>query len=891
MADFSAQLPDATTIVPAPVFNPGPNPLDAVLGTISSGLSQFQNDMEERARQKKASDAARKEQREIEAKRYLFEDRMKRQEELVNPFAEALSGPSQLQTPGSPVQGPPPEPLAGESPTTQDEVASAIEERKAELSNVQQAVLQGNMPRAAFEAMVDKSMQEVMAMFPDVDPEELIDFAGKLNTSDQLFRRYKRRMEYYEALDTGVNEKAKEALQVGADLYGAEAANYSEEELIYAGMQELRRRQVFARKKEELDLLEQTGRLDKQQYELQKEINADEVRTTSIQAAFGVLEPLINNAQRVHGLMMENPGANPALEEEYSNVMQLLEQRSNVIIEQIAADAEMMNPGSGDGIREYLQKSMNNMVIQPFKTRDENFLALARRLETNLGIKTDQALPFITLLQEAGFKLDLSQILIESLSEEQKQALKKEIAGVSNINMLDLRSRSTAQQQIADIAAVLNGDATLNSMNLSPEQLNDNFRVIRKTTTDLTAQLRGGNFNNQDEWLNGMSEMAVMAQQLNRSSSANSLENALAMLAGNGTNGVFGKLLSGEAVDREQAQRVLVGTRAGVARAMLALDKQPKNFQYHNVVYNRNEAKWEVQFNRAEWEKANRTRRTNPRIKGDPVNIAREQLATRRPPEPPAAARKMVAALNMGATFLVSTSQFDESAPKGTPMELRRWYTRGELTPSQQKEQKALRESAGGDADKFKALTELKDALAQDYEFEAPNRVGAGGVAIDASGNATTTGSNGQKVTVMSVDNINAQFANNPVKRQVEERAARVGIPTNIALVLAGHEGRFNPKARADAGKGRTAWGPMQVVDKIWDETAMERYGKKVSQLSTQQNVDLGLWILAQNFENAGNWRDALAMYHSGRPYAEATGSDGNIATQNYVDAMLAAAG
>ena len=86
--------------------------------------------------------------------------------------------------------------------------------------------------------------------------------------------------------------------------------------------------------------------------------------------------------------------------------------------------------------------------------------------------------------------------------------------------------------------------------------------------------------------------------------------------------------------------------------------------------------------------------------------------------------------------------------------------------------------------------------------------------------------------------------------------------------------------------------GIMQIHDADHDKTAVARYGKKVKDLSPQQNIDLGLWILAENYKATGNWRDALSMYHSGVSYDKAgSRNDGNIATQDYVDSIMSASG
>ena len=97
MANFSVQLPDANGLVPAPVLEVGPSPLVPILNTISQGVSQFGQDMKERAAKKKEDAKAKKEAREQDAGGFIVDkllqaNAVEGNEQAVDPFLDFATG-------------------------------------------------------------------------------------------------------------------------------------------------------------------------------------------------------------------------------------------------------------------------------------------------------------------------------------------------------------------------------------------------------------------------------------------------------------------------------------------------------------------------------------------------------------------------------------------------------------------------------------------------------------------------------------------------------------------------------------------------------------------------------------------------------------------------------
>lgn len=116
-----------------------------------------------------------------------------------------------------------------------------------------------------------------------------------------------------------------------------------------------------------------------------------------------------------------------------------------------------------------------------------------------------------------------------------------------------------------------------------------------------------------------------------------------------------------------------------------------------------------------------------------------------------------------------------------------------------------------------------------------------------------------------------------PLANTVTQAAAAHGVPTAIALRLIHQESGGNPNVHP-SDKG--AVGPGQIMP-----ATAAGYGKDVTKLTPEENVDLAMQILADNYKKTGNWEDAVSMYHSGRTLADAVkhgSNDGHISTADY---------
>lgn len=912
--DFSVVLPIDGNIISAPVYNPGPSPIDAVLGTVSQGIKQFSSDMDERARKKKEAKEEAEKERQKKLRGELFDglrtiDRQTGAESKADPWAGFVTGVTNPETAAASLNPAPVTNALADSPVDpaiavldgavasgivtgkrMGELEADVTTQAESIQNIDTAINQGTMPSQAKDAAIDRLLLDLRNRFPDVDVEVIVSMMDKMGIKTALAYNIDSYYADMSAGDKSRRDYIEQARTTGLEIYGEAAVSMTQEQIIAGGMNDIQRQRQLADIQKNLEIQIAQANLTEKQRELAEKAAAKDIARISTQSAMETFAPLVNSAQSLIDIMGQNPGGNPALEEQFRETMGLLKTRIPTLIQNYKNEVLQANGTveQANEIGDYLTKMFQDTVITPLETRDNDFLSMVKTLETNLGLKTSEAFPTIAMMKSLGINLPLADLLMGQLDGPTQTKLAEELKGISTMDMYTLRGRESAQAQLLQVISVLEGDTTLNQLNLKPEQLEKRFKEVDKATRSLGRKLSTGDMSQQDAWLNGMAETAIAAEQLSRGSSLVALGNAVSSLTGNGAAN-FRTLMS-KSSDPEKAQLVALGARAGVARAMEGLKTKPKTYGFYSVRYSKARGKWEVQFNQEAWKMSPASRGPV----GDPMDtkLGINRGTTGRKPEAPGEARLLASSLNNASDFLVRTSTFDEGAPKGTEAELRAWFNEGKMPKSMVRE---LQERKKKDnASPMEALNEFERVLQDgDFSLKVPDRPAEDGSIVDAKGNVVVQGTRG-KVTIESIGTVRSKYSSKPLFKQTVTAASKYGVPEDVALVLAGHEGKFNPKAEADAGKGRTAWGPMQIVDTIHNAETLRLYGKKVKDLSPQQNIDYGMRLLAENYKATGNWKDAMAMYHSGVSLSEATRqgrSDGNIRTADYIRGLASAAG
>lgn len=908
--DFSVVIPQDGEIISAPVYNPGPSPLNQVLSTVSQGIRQFSEDMDERARKKKQEKIDAEKEREKQARGDLFDKALAVNRAAGGGASNPWMGPVEaiaakppviegVDTGGSAVFDGSLSPsdailegaVASGAITSErmGELESAVSSGQEEVGNIQTAVAQGNMPRVSVDAAMDRIFQDFRHRFPDVDVEVITSMMEKMGMKTALGYNVEAAYKDMDASRQAFREERKANIEAGSEILGQAALTLTEDQIAEAGAARRKSDAEIAAVLQGVEIETKRAGLTEAQRKLDKEAAATTINQITIQDAMNTFAPLINSARDLIDIMGQNPGSNPAAEDQFREVMGLLKGRLPALIENYANQvaATTGDTAQSQTIRDHLTKTLEATILTPLENRDSDFLNMAKTLETNLGLRTSEAFPIIAMMKSVGINLPLADLVMGQLDGPMRDSIAKEMKGLTTNDIYTLRGRESAGTQLLNMVRVLEGDTTLNQLNMEPAQLNRYFKTINNATVQIGRQISTGNLDQQDAYLNGMAETAIAAEQLSRGSPVLALTNAVASLTGRSASNFRTLISKGE--DPEKAQLVALGARGGVARAMQGLKMKEKTYGFHTVVYDKRTGKWGVQFNESAWKASPASRMGG----GDPmdtklgINTGMRKSA----PKVPAEARAMVSALNAASDFLVGTADMDEGAPKATELELRRWYNEDKAPASVINQLEAKRKAGAGGV--MKALNAFEEVLQEgDFDLTVPTRPGAGGSAVDAEGNVVVKGQKGQDVVIESATTIRSKYGNKPEFKRLDSEidAKGLGQYKNIILSQIGLESKF----RHNASSG-SSYGVMQINASAWNDVARERYGKSVPNLSRDQNIDLGLWIWAENLKAAGgNVEDAVSMYHSGKDYKfvdQRNIGDGNMYTRDYVNGIMAASG
>lgn len=909
---FSVTLDTPGGVVAAPKRSSNVNPLGPILNAVSGGLQSFDQARQESKRRKAAAAKAEKETRANDAAGYTIDSILKTSKQFreegrglfdVYRPEQGDRSPDTAETPPTqeeegigPVESWTPEDFLGAAvengAVAQDKLETVeeyVSERSDEASNAREGVKQGTFGRLSASAAIEEIIQDVRTRFPDVHPDVIAGVLSKFNVDDIPFMELQEANKQARGVLGAEREYTEEMYQAGLALVGPEAASImSREDIVRQGAADKQTMEALERQTAQATL--NSKLIDNKQTlnKLEEEANAKKLEQAVFQGVEAGLNPLIEAFNKVL-ISAGDAGANPAIEQELERTRQLIRQTAPILIERYIGQLGISDTAKAAEVRKFFMDKVENTIFAPLEARDEGLGQLAKKMQDRLGITATMTYPFISMLKEMGVSVSVADALMGSMPEEITGTLGREIAGLARNDVNSLLRGNPASIHLTKIVELLKGDISLQDVADTPAESRAFFKTIKGVNATTGKAIASGDLTDAEAYANTQAEIVIAAGSLNQASGISPLTNALESLTGGPKGSSKPALQALRDIDDADGVIASRGTRAAVGQTIAALQNSPSLKQGpFSVKWDNQEGEYKVY---STWKPGKFTGNF-----GGFAGLGKPSIETRKPATPESLIKAKVA-LNKGIDFLVETREWDDKAPKGSNMELRRFYGRGESTAAMRKEAESRRKASEQtpNTDALKGLQELNKSLESgDFSIPTPERTGVGGVGIDAKGNAVTQGNKGNKVTIVSADNWRTKVGKNEkYMTMMEEAAEAEGIPANIALTLWGHEsGGFNPNAKANAGKGRTAYGLGQIVDKFWDGEAQETYGKRVKDLTPEENSRLAAKILNAGFKKYGNWKDALSFYHSGRPYTGAKGAkDANISTQNYVNGILTAAG
>lgn len=909
MADFTERLPltDGTNRV---IDDPaGPSIVTPILQTLSGGLEAYTSFKEEQAKTRAAEKLEAEKARKSSAEAGVISALYGAQDDVTS---AAVGRAQAQQTADSYLQQTSDEVLGrinlGGIDTYQlDEKTGAVfdsgkvdlnpvVEKKTsqaigDITNFMAAVDQGRMPPISLKSAINGRLRKLFEEYPD-QAENILSMINKTDAKDVVFAEIgdvvaeingnrtlaQNQREDDRQLEQDMFEAGMKGLGELAAIGGANGGPMTRSEIVAAGLR-------YARINTELELTTKQANLKK----LNAEATAEERReaeTTAQQEIFRILSgdihndaaPIIKMAQQLATSMATDPTgadaprweqlglmANNAVNNWVENAVQIAVQRGSKV------DPNTLR----SQFKGQFQGLLDNFVGDS-SVAQVNHRAL-QTMTDKLQINVQQALPVFMSLKNAGLRPEEMPAMMEGIQQNPDMAkqLREEIKG-----FIPEFGQERSSTRLMNIIRILRGEATL--ANVDPATARQQLKTLLPMSNKLAKDYNRGLAVGEDAFLNSVGELAIATRTLTPSSGYGGHYTAAMALSNTDTRAALIKATKDPNADKAQVAATIQAVRAGnavilnnVQTNIAKLNQQAG--QYYTVRWDNANGRYIIDDSKKRAAIA-AARRAGPvggnagavgvSVRGNlgPSVVAIQNTGI------PEAMKRWVDAANGSLNNIVELAPHDPTAPKGTALELRRYYGNNQPLKSQQDGEGVVPSKERG---------KMFDTLEKSLQSIKPDAVDV--PPASNPGARSVTGVRGQTVSVPAVTEIASKFANNPNLGLVQSIAQSKGIPVELATRLAFVENKFNHGNTNSAG----ASGVMQVRGfdpknntPVHDTESIRRFGKRVKDLSAQENIELGMDILRRNYEKTGSWKKAVERYLG-------SGNDGNLTTAQYAELII----
>jgi hypothetical protein len=621
----------------------------------------------------------------------------------------------------------------------------------------------------------------------------------------------------------------------------------------------------------ELDLLTRTTALKLQNASLTKEA-AEAVKTDANERIFsningGIYQqavPVIRSIQEDAAAMMMDPKSATNIA-----AYQELGVRINQMIPAIAENALQRAIAAGyTGNAEDFKKRIMGIYgpLTELFTGEHSVVQASvdalRSIETTAKLSTAEALPFMTALTKAGVKVTELPGFMQAVdaNPDLQKRLGDEIRGYVQDWGAD-----KASTHLMTAIKIMRGETTLAYM--TPQEARAQIPTLVTVNQAMAKDYVAGKEVDGDKILHTTGQIAVATRSLSPSSGYDVLYTATHGFANASTRNALIKALRDPSVEnRDMAVATIQASRAASAHTLnnirLAAGKANNASPYFKVQWDETNGRYAINrsgLNAAiQKAKAQGVRDTGVMgISATAGSRSGPNLRALMTMEPPKAIRRLVEAGNMNLDNAIELGKHDPSTPQATENQLRNWYGQERPLPAGPAEKQI---------DPTKTITKQLDILDDmvDETFEKALQP----VPASSSGNdgeRRERSKRGTDIVVPALATMYEQHASNPIFSAFKTAAAKYGVPNDVALRLGWVEGKFQDHGVNSAG----ASGPAQVRGfvpasgkPVHDTESLKLFGKRVKDLTPEENVDLGMRILAREAQKAGgDWRVAVKRY------------------------------
>lgn len=743
------------------------------------------------------------------------------------------------------------------------------------------AVQQGRMTRQTYELMIESEIRRLFALYPN---QKALVYAAfdKAAIEHPIFSEMRRLEEDEDIAHDAQAKREQEWIDAAGELEGISSDTHTPEQMMKIG-----REAIAAKNKGEI------ARAQAQEARAAATFSEAERKAANEAGSLGTMLEYESTAgiymtdmvEQIRKLVINGEIPPDQLAKITDTLIPNFRSTGQAMIKKwvIEAQAKGMTPEHAEKLQKNLSENLDNVLEDFDPANPVNVLQrnarLYKILETTSQLKGEQMVPLFNMLKRTfGTGPELEAIVQQFFADPKVGvAITHEM---QNFSLLDEQQQTV---RLKTAIAVLT-DKHTQLRDLTPEQGKQALQdTAQYRSRIMGAAVSGTNARAEELALNATGKISIAGVDVGFGAPTADLLNVSSLLASDETYKLL-KQSSRRPENEEMAGLIADSSRAAVQKNLIALSQKGATANpFFKIVYDIGAREFVIQ--RTDKKPPNRFRPGSDMGLGGGFMPGLEETV-----KPDKQLLAIQGALNKDLKFLEATSSFEDELPlsKASLVERALYYAKGEVPASLRAKDEDKAPTAAtllSQLDKMWAeadskISDLKPIEARDVVERETGRISSG-VQINEDGSRTARGIKGQEVVIPPISEIDAKYKDNPIYQKLKATASMKGVPVDVALRLGFLEGKF--QAKAAAGGSADAYGPMQIT-KTWDDEIMRRYGKKRRDLTPEENIDMGLWILNQNFKATGSWKDAVAMYHSGQDYAGSGGHDGNLRTRDYAD-------
>lgn len=693
--DFDIQLPDVQDNARTIGGTSGPSGAAIALSAIGDTLSMFQRDRERRAvRKRQAAQDARQaaEDAQKEAERSAKNSAAKQQvdfsiaqyEEKAAPYKNATNVEKVfgLGTNFSDVNTIDPE--TGK-PRVSDQqyidLQLEVNEYGTKIKQFDAAVAQGRIPGVGKQAQVDMAIRSLMSKHPGQEAVILEMFTQNEAFKDLALRGAQELGETMEAQADAERKLNEKYFERGFDSFQGDPelmASMTRDQFIALGRNQFMTDEAYNREKQKIDLQAQQTNISKQENDILK----DQRGELSVQNAYNNLSAFMGPAMSQYAqlvLSTGEPGQSASTESRLAQLDARLRSTSDAYIAKLVQQSD--NPD-----KESLRKTLigqRDAMLSAYSNSRKGFTDAMGVMKTKFAIDNDLAAPFLTQIRQMGFDINQLPNVMEALEASDpsfRSRIANELKGIARARP----GERSATLEVATTLSLLNGNETLSRIQ-DPAQAVKQVAAVARSVSSEASRVSGGQ-TNPDAFLNGSAVILEAATTIQNSTQGlPAAFKVLDILTGPQYQAAMTKSINDPSYG-EEARVIAAGARAAAQQAYqpiaAAINSSQSRSQGWMVKWNNEAARYDV-VQDPNW-------RPPSTLRSGGTGFMRAEMtpssqATRG--AVPTAIKSLADKANQAIFFLGKTGQWEpSSAPKGSEMEVRRFWARGTVTPTMAKQ-------------------------------------------------------------------------------------------------------------------------------------------------------------------------------------------------------------